>query len=60
MALIDQTSGMANFISGSRMMLAGNATFSGWMAAIVFGVISAKIKITIVNKMVAMAMPASP
>ena len=60
MALIDHTSGMASFISGSRIILAGKATFSGWIAAMVFGVISAKMRMTIVKRIVAIAIPASP
>ena len=41
-------------------MLAGKATRSGCSAAIVFGVISAKIRMTKVSASVAIAMPASP
>ena len=59
-ALIAQTNGMMSFISGSKITLAGKATFSGCRAAMVLGVISAKIKITIVSVIVAIAMPASP
>ena len=58
--LIDSTSGMSIFCSGIRTKLAGNATRSGCNAAMVLGVISAKIRITSVNTRVAMAMPASP
>ena len=42
------------------MCAAGNAIFSGWYAAMVLGVISAKISMTKVSMAVAMAMPASP
>jgi len=58
--LIAKTRGMSNFCSGNKIQLAGKAIRSGWSAATVLGVISAKIKITSVSASVAIAMPASP
>ena len=46
--------------SGIKTKLAGPAILSGYNAAKVLGVTSAKIRITSVNKPVAMANPASP
>jgi hypothetical protein len=60
MLFIPQTKGRMIFIKGSSIKLAGKAIRSGCKAAIVFGVISAKIKITRVRASVAIAIPASP
>ena len=58
--LIASTKGISNFCNGSSSALAGKATRSGCSAAIVFGVISAKMSMTSVSTSVAMAIPASP
>ena len=54
------TSGLSTRSSGSRIKLAGKAMRSGCSAAMVFGVTSAKIRMTRVRRKVATTMPASP
>ena len=57
---ITQTKGAKMLRSGINKWLEAKPTFSGCMAATVFGKISEKINITNVNKPVAIATPASP
>eukprot|EP00828_Plagiopyla_frontata_P031520 TRINITY_DN41351_c0_g1_i1.p2 TRINITY_DN41351_c0_g1~~TRINITY_DN41351_c0_g1_i1.p2 ORF type:complete len:170 (+),score=4.99 TRINITY_DN41351_c0_g1_i1:126-635(+) len=58
--LINHTNGLSSFCSGRNKKELGKAIFSGQSTASVFGVISAKIKITKVSTPVAIAIPASP
>ena len=55
--LIAATKGYSKVSSGSRIMELGNATFSGYSAASVFGVTSAKISKTSVKPKVAANSP---
>ena len=57
---ITQTKGAKTFSNGVNRWLEVNPTFSGCIAATVFGKISEKINITNVNAPVAIATPASP
>ena len=58
--LINHTNGLNSFCRGIRINELGKAIFSGNNTASVFGVTSAKTKITKVNAPVAIAIPASP
>jgi hypothetical protein len=60
MSAINQTSGLKSLISALIIIEAGRATFSGFFAANVFGVVSAKTKITKVNASDANTIESSP